>query len=198
MTDKLTGPPMKTGLEEWAAYPEKDLYDWIRNSQALIEKGHPQAIKIWNEYKPVVMTPFPNLKDEEIADILAYVHGVIDGTYPPKEVAAAPAGGAATQEASNNNWIYVGIFGLLALLALILAGISRNLKAIENEKNGEPVEKKSLVQLLTSKSVIGVVLFALIVLGSFTTVNNAIQLGRQQNYAPDQPIKFSPRDTCWY
>lgn len=92
MTDKLTGPPMKTGLEEWAAYPEKDLYDWIRNSQALIEKGHPQAIKIWNEYKPVVMTPFPNLKDEEIADILAYVHGVIDGTYPPKEVAAAPAG----------------------------------------------------------------------------------------------------------
>jgi mono/diheme cytochrome c family protein len=191
MTDKLTGPPMKTGLEEWAAYPEKDLYDWIRNSQALIEKGHPQAIKIWNEYKPVVMTPFPNLKDEEIADILAYVHGVIDGTYPPKEVAAAPAGGAATKEASNNNWIYVGIFGLLALLALILAGISRNLKAIENEKNGEPVEKKSLVQLLTSKSVIGVVLFALIVLGSFTTVNNAIQLGRQQNYAPDQPIKFS-------
>lgn len=79
----------------------------------------------------------------------------------------------------------------MALLALILAGISRNLKAIENEKSGEPVEKKSLIQLLTSKSVIGVVLFALIVLGSFTTVNNAIQLGRQQNYAPDQPIKFS-------
>jgi mono/diheme cytochrome c family protein len=86
MTDMLTGPPMKTGLEEWAAYPEKDLYDWIRNSQALIEKGHPQAIKIWNEYKPVVMTPFPNLKDEEIADILAYVHGVIDGTYRPKKL----------------------------------------------------------------------------------------------------------------
>ncbi|MBP7540649.1 MAG: cytochrome c3 family protein, partial [Saprospiraceae bacterium] len=59
------------------------------------------------------------------------------------------------------------------------------------ERAGEVVEKKTVMQLLTSKSVIGVVLFALIVLGGYTTVNNAINLGRQQNYAPDQPIKFS-------
>ena len=35
------------------------------------------------------------------------------------------------------------------------------------------------------------VIFALIVLGGYTTVNNAISFGRQQNYAPEQPIKFS-------
>ncbi|MBP9846514.1 MAG: cytochrome c3 family protein, partial [Saprospiraceae bacterium] len=91
----------------------------------------------------------------------------------------------------DNTWIYFAIFGLLAILAIVLGGISRGLNRIEKEKEGEVVEKKTVMQLLTSKSVIGVVLFALIVLGGYTTVNNAINLGRQQNYAPDQPIKFS-------
>lgn len=192
MKDKLTGPPIDKGLADWAAYPKKDLYDWIRNSQALITKGHPQAVKIWNEYKPVVMTPFPTLSDADIDDIIAYCEGVIAGTYPPKtDVAAAAPGAAGGGETGSNNWIYLAIFGLLGVLALILGGIARNLKNVEREKEGQPVEHKTIVQLLTSKSVIGVVLFALIVLGSFTTVNNAINLGRQQNYAPEQPIKFS-------
>jgi hypothetical protein len=33
--------------------------------------------------------------------------------------------------------------------------------------------------------------FALVILGAHITVNNAIGLGRQQNYTPTQPIKFS-------
>lgn len=44
---------------------------------------------------------------------------------------------------------------------------------------------------MTSKSVISFVIFALVLFGGYTTVNNAISLGRQQNYQPDQPIKFS-------
>jgi len=190
MKDKLTGPALATGLANWASYPEEDLHEWIKNSQGMIAKGHPQAVKIWNEYKPVVMTAFPTLTDENIADIIAYIHGVTDGTYPPKD-AAAPVAGGAVEEGKSNNWIYGAILGLLVLLALVLGGISRSLANIEKERVGEPVERKSFIQLLTSKAVIGVVLFALIVLGGFTTVNNAINLGRQQNYAPEQPIKFS-------
>jgi hypothetical protein len=45
--------------------------------------------------------------------------------------------------------------------------------------------------MLTSRGVIGFVIFALVVLGGYTTVNNAIMLGRQQGYQPEQPIKFS-------
>ncbi len=45
--------------------------------------------------------------------------------------------------------------------------------------------------MLTSKGVIGFVLFALVVLGGYTTVNNAVDLNRQQGYAPEQPINFS-------
>lgn len=189
MKDKLTGPALMTGLSDWAAYPKEDLYRWIKNSQAMIAEGHPQAVKIWNEYKPVVMTAFPTLSDADIDDILAYTNGVIDGSYPPK--AAGVAADTAVVAPKDNTWIYFAIFGLLAILAIVLGGISRGLNRIEKEKEGEVVEKKTVMQLLTSKSVIGVVLFALIVLGGYTTVNNAINLGRQQNYAPDQPIKFS-------
>src|SRR5690606_26922930 len=46
-------------------------------------------------------------------------------------------------------------------------------------------------QQLTSRGVIGFLIFALVILGGYTTVNNAIDLGRQQGYAPEQPIKFS-------
>jgi hypothetical protein len=38
---------------------------------------------------------------------------------------------------------------------------------------------------------IGVVIFALIILGGYTTVNHAIGLNRMQDYQPDQPIQFS-------
>jgi hypothetical protein len=51
--------------------------------------------------------------------------------------------------------------------------------------------RKSLVEILTSKGIIAFVIFALVVLGGYTTVNNAIMLGRQQGYQPEQPIKFS-------
>ena len=51
--------------------------------------------------------------------------------------------------------------------------------------------RRSLVDILTSKSVIGFLVFALVVLGGYTTVNNAISMGRQQGYQPEQPIKFS-------
>jgi hypothetical protein len=80
---------------------------------------------------------------------------------------------------------------LLALLALSLTRLVYNLNAVSEAKEGEIPASKSFADILTSKSVIGFVVFALIVLGGYTTVNNAISLGRQQGYQPDQPIKFS-------
>jgi hypothetical protein len=45
--------------------------------------------------------------------------------------------------------------------------------------------------VLFSPGVVKVLLFALVLFGGYTTVNSAIGLGRQQGYAPEQPIKFS-------
>ncbi|MEL6275738.1 MAG: cytochrome c3 family protein, partial [Bacteroidota bacterium] len=54
-----------------------------------------------------------------------------------------------------------------------------------------PATRKTLLQTLTSRGMIAFVIFALVVLGGYTTVNRAIDLGRQQDYQPEQPIKFS-------
>ena len=73
MKSNLTGPALGGVQERWAAYPRSDLYQWIRNSQALIDAGHPRAQELWKKWKPVIMTPSSSLKDEDIEAILAYV-----------------------------------------------------------------------------------------------------------------------------
>ena len=52
-------------------------------------------------------------------------------------------------------------------------------------------QKKTWFDMLTSKGVIGFIIFALIVLGGYMTVSNAVNLNKQQGYMPSQPIKFS-------
>ena len=73
MKDDLTGPALGGVEERWAKYPKEDLYSWIRNSQQLISAKHPQALAVWNKWKPSVMTSFPNFSDEDIEAILVYV-----------------------------------------------------------------------------------------------------------------------------
>ena len=190
MKSKLTGPALSGYADRWADYPQEDLYAWIRNSQALISTGHPRANELWNEWKPTVMTNF-NLTDDQIANVLAYIDGVSNGTYGVKP--GAVAGPVAVKaEESDNTLLFTVLAIILALLALVLTRIVSNLNYLAQAKEGNaPAARQTLVDTLTSKGVIGFVIFAAIVLGGYTTVNNAIGLNRMQGYQPEQPIKFS-------
>ncbi|MCL6525057.1 MAG: cytochrome c [Thermoflavifilum sp.] len=68
--EKLIGPPLagvtKMRSKEW-------LYNWIRNSQAVINSGDTAAINLYKEYNQVQMTPFPQLSNQDIDAILAYI-----------------------------------------------------------------------------------------------------------------------------
>jgi len=191
MKSAATGPALGGVQERWADYPESDLYAWIKNSQALVAAGHPRAVEIFNEYKKSPMQAFPKLTDEDIGSILAYIDGVNSGIYPPKKPGDDLVGDGAEVKASTPTWLYYALFGFLAFLALILARIISNLNVIAAAKEGSTYAQKTLFQTLTSKGVISFILFAAVILGGYTTVNNAINLGRQQGYAPEQPIKFS-------
>lgn len=189
MKDNLTGPALGGTQERWAAYPREDLYKWINNSQAMINAGHPRAVELWNQWKPTVMTNF-NLSDQQIENILAYVNDVY--TRVPVTAVAPGAGAAAAPQKPNNTLLFLGLFVVLGLVALVLSQILNNLNYLAKVKEtGEAPPRKTLIQTLTSKGVIAFVVFALVVLGGYTTVNNAINLGRQQGYQPEQPIKFS-------
>ncbi|MDQ3140612.1 MAG: c-type cytochrome, partial [Bacteroidota bacterium] len=191
MKDNLTGPAIGGSVERWASYPKEDLYNWIRNSQKMIASGHPRAVELWAQFKPTVMTAFPNLSDEEIESILMYVDGVYTGSYGQKlDAGNATAAVNKPEETGTPYWYYI-IFTLLLTLAIFLYSIMNDLAYSQKLKAGQKdIIKTSAWDLLTSKSVITFVLFAMILFGSYTTVNNAISLGRQQDYAPEQPIKF--------
>lgn len=74
MKTDATGPALIGVEERWADYPKEDLYNWIRNSQAMINDDHPKANELWNDWQPTVMTSFPSLTDEDIEAILEYIN----------------------------------------------------------------------------------------------------------------------------
>ncbi len=191
MKSNLTGPALGGVETRWES--KDDLYSWIRNSQAMINNGHPRAVELWNEWKPVVMNNFPNLTDQEIDNILAYIKGTYEGTYGVTAATPAAGGPAAPEPKTDNTFLFIVLAVILAILAVILARIVANLNYMVEmqEEGGKAPRRKTLVEILTSKGVIAFVIFALVVLGGYTTVNNAIMLGRQQGYQPEQPIKFS-------
>lgn len=193
MKTKMTGPALGGVEERWADYPREDLYSWIRNSQGMISSGHPKAVELWNEWKPVVMNPFPNLTDADIENILSYINYVYTGADQQ-----AQGGEAVVDECTppatdkgSVNMMYVILFAILALLSVILARIISNLNYIQELRESGEAKRKTFAEFLTSKGFVSFAIFVMVVVGGLITVNNAINLGRQQGYQPEQPIKFS-------
>ncbi len=189
MVSAATGPALAGTQASWG--DDEALYAWIRNSQALIAQGHPRAVELWNQYKPNVMTAFPDLTDDEIGSILAYINAVADGTYPPR-IDGGPGGAGAAAPKETPQWVYWLLVLVLGGLAILMTRIINNLNKLAALQDGkDDYEDKTIWQMLTSKGVITFAIFALVLFAGYTTVNNAVNLGRQQGYAPEQPIKFS-------
>ena len=187
MKQKLTGPALGGVEERWTE--KAALYKWIRNSQALIATGYPRAVAVYNENGKAVMTSFPNLKDEDIDNILSY----IDKQWKGGDTKTAAVGTTGTTDGKEDNSLMYGVvLAVLGLLAILMAQLISRLRAAALVQAGNTnVKQGTLAQIISSKSVVAFLVFALVVLGGYTTVNNAISLGRQQGYAPSQPIKFS-------
>ncbi|MEO0006359.1 MAG: hypothetical protein RJA20_555 [Bacteroidota bacterium] len=187
MKTASTGPALSGVEERWAAYPKKDLYDWIRNSQALIGQGHPRAKELWEKYKPVVMNSFPGLTDEQIESLLLYI----------KEPVVATAGGAAAsateevKEAESLPWFYIGLVAGLLLLAFALMRIVDNLNNVARVRDGKAPVYRTMRDILTTKGAVAFFVFGLVLVFGYKTVDNATRMGREQGYMPTQPINFS-------
>jgi mono/diheme cytochrome c family protein len=66
---ELVGPAVAGSRQRWPN--EADLYAFIRNAPAMVEKNE-YAKKLWLEYNKTPMLPFPDLTDEEIKALLDY------------------------------------------------------------------------------------------------------------------------------
>ncbi len=183
---KLTGPALAGVEDRW---PDKKLlHQWIRNSASVLATGDKYANDLFNEYSKLTMTPFPELKDEDIDNILAYINSV-----PPPGAAKPGAEGAAAGEAkedSGSNSLLFGVITLiLAIVAVILMQINSNLNKLAAEKEGH--ERLEPVPFYKNKAYIALGILILFVVGGYFTIQGAIGLGRQQNYMPEQPIFYS-------
>ena len=110
-----TGPAL-AGLEErWADYPREDLYGWIRNSQAMINAGHPRAVELWNEYKSI-MTAWPNLTDEDIESIILHINAVATAVPVVADNGGGGTGGSG-DSGGNYSWLYWILFAALGAVS---------------------------------------------------------------------------------
>jgi len=75
MRDEMTGPALAGVRSRWKGR-EALLYDWIRNSAQLIADEDVYALALFKKWDRSVMTAFPNLRDEEIDAMLAYIDEV--------------------------------------------------------------------------------------------------------------------------
>ena len=188
MKEKLTGPALGGVEERWSAFPHKDLLSWIRNAPAMISSGHPRATELFAQYKPTMMNAFTSLTDENIESLLLY----IDATYKaaPVVVTNTPVDKGGEKDAGLP-WMFIGLTVMLALLAFALMRIVNNLSNISRVQAGQAPINKTITDTLTSKGTIAFMVFALILIFGYKSVDNATRMGREQNYQPDQPIAFS-------
>lgn len=176
----VTGPALQ-GTE--SRVPSKEwLYKWVRNSAALVSSGDKYANEIFNAWNKTPMTAFPNLSDEEIDAIFAYVESYKAPT------AEAPIAGAASDD-KDYTWLYGLITLGLAVLVIVLWRVNTVLDKAANEKQG--LKTKRPVPLRRNKVFIACAGVVLLALSGYWVANGSIEMHRQQNYMPEQPIFYS-------
>ena len=153
------------------------IYKWVANS-AILKETDAYAKALYAQWK-VPMTPFPQLKKEEVDAIMKYV----DDWVPP----VAPTGTTAPE--SDDSLLFGILTLVLALIAFILLQVNSNLRKLSDEKEG--VLRPEPVPFYKNKTYIMTGILLLFAVGGYYTINGAIGLGRQQNYQPEQPIFYS-------
>ncbi len=194
---KMTGPMLR-GIS--AKHDKEWLYKWIHNSQALIKSGDADANKLWEEYKPTLMTAFPQLSTGDIDNIVAY-------TDTPKEttVATSPASGSTSTSVStesggtSNNLVLGALVLVMGILLVMLFLVNKILNKVALANGLEIVEREKIDYLNIPRAFVKNQ-FLLLVTAIFLLLSSAyfvygflMQVGIDQDYSPIQPIHYSHR-----
>jgi hypothetical protein len=202
MDRALTGPALDgafTRVQDHYGFSEQETHDWlvgwIRNSQAVIASGDEYANQIYNEWNKTQMNSFVSLSQEEIDAVIHYIRYWDDAEqYPSETPTTAAAPGAGGQQAGDGGGISTNLLLLilviaLLIIALILGRVTNVLGRVAREKQGEEVKPETPFYL--NKKFLTIIILAAVVFVGFRVVRGAIDLGRQQDYAPEQPIQYS-------
>ncbi|HNQ11623.1 MAG TPA: c-type cytochrome [Bacteroidia bacterium] len=188
--DVVIGPGLK---DVHLRHKEDWLIKWIRNSSAMVKAGDAKAVELFEKYNKVAM-PAYNGTDEDIKAILAYVKE--EGEKAP--VVAAVSGPAAQAESKETpKWLLWVIVAILGILASSLGKVKKSLEKAVRQKEGLPAlpELKgwpaAKVWIRGNKKLIAVIFLVCFVWGSYKGWYALADIGIQQGYSPEQPIRFS-------
>jgi mono/diheme cytochrome c family protein len=195
----VVGPALK-GID--TKYDEAWLIKWIKNAPAFIASGDAQAVKA-SAYSPAMMSAFPELSDDDIKNIVAYVKvGDVKPAADPN--AAAGAAGAAADQGGVSNFMLFGLLAVIIIAFLVILVLNRVITTLERvmlQKKGIAVEEEEgaeskdrfegLKKLSKNKKfIMFIVLLCVIFLGS-AGWKGMWETGVHTGYQPIQPIKFS-------
>lgn len=178
---KLIGPEL---LKIGDKYEDEWLKLWIKDNNALVASGDKLA-KTASEYSPIAMTPFPQLSDEDLDDLLKYLE-----VGDVKEVTATTTS-AKDEEIFNNPGFGVlptlGLTILAFLLLSLIVAATTNKKIIE----GEESTGSMLKTLIFNPFLRFLAILFFLLLGAWLLFGWLMQIDLNEGYQPIQPIAFS-------
>ncbi|MCB0448739.1 MAG: c-type cytochrome [Confluentibacter sp.] len=194
---KMTGPALRNVEEKIVAegLDRAWIYEWIRNSSGLIKSGDAYANKIYNEFGGAAMSPFPQLSNEDIDNILAYTAEVKEEA-PAAAVASGATTNAPAATGGITNELILGALAILfVLLALGLFVVNKTLRRFANAQNielPEATKRMPLWQAFVKNQFLMLVLAIFLLLASaYFVYGYMMQIGVDQGYQPVQPIHYS-------
>jgi cytochrome c551/c552 len=177
-----TGPALQ-GVDK--RVPSKEwIYNWVHNSAKVISSGDKYANDLYNKWNKTAMTAFPQLSNAEIDAVVKYVN---DYKAPSATLAAGASSQTAPEEDNSNMYILVTL--ALLVLMVILWKVNSGLKRVANEKQGLPNVKE--IPFYRNKLFVAIAIILAFILAGYWIANGSIEMGRQQNYKPEQPIFYS-------
>jgi len=194
----VVGPALK-GVD--TKYDEAWLLKWIKNAPAFIASGDAKAVTA-SAYSPAMMSAFPELSDDDIKNIIAYVK--VGDPKPAAAPGAAQAGaGGAADQGGVSNFMLFGLLAVIIIAFLVILVLNKVIKTLERvmlQKKGIAVEEEEAVDKdrfaglkklsKNKKFILFIVLLCIIFLGS-AGWKGMWETGVHTGYQPVQPIKFS-------
>ena len=173
------------------------LYAWIKNNAELRASGDADAEAVYQEYNGTAMPAFPQLSNEDIDNILAYVE------QPEPEPAAAATGGAGADGGEGSgggvsvNIILGVLIFVLVMLLVVLFLVNKTLKnfaAASGVTLPEKPSRKPIWQAFVENQFLVLVFSIVVLLGvGYFAYGFLMQVGVDQGYQPVQPIHYSHR-----
>jgi hypothetical protein len=159
----------------------------------MIKSGDAAAVKIWEEYKPTVMTAFPQLSKPDIDNIIAYTSAPAE--VAPAATAAVPGGAVATEGGISNNIVLGALAFVMLLLIVLLFLVSNVLNKIAKNNGIEVAAKEKTMPFwkayAKNQFLVLVTAVFLLLASAYFVYGFLMQIDVNQNYAPIQPIHYS-------